>query len=391
MKLRHLHLAFCLSAGIAIALSPAAIYGQGAPAAQPPRVSGLSVSEVSVAPKVFRPASGEKVDIRFRCSEPARVNVRIFDPQMRLIRELLADNPGGQGLVKWDGRDERGVVAPDEAYFFTIDAVGYKGNAGFYDPTVTSGGELFKPENLRYDANARTVRFDLPKDARVNVRVGVASGGPLLRNILCAAPESAGEVAAPWDGLDESGKIDIAGGQGFKLAAEAVTLPDNSIFVVGNAEGGDYLDYLLKGLAERERPKKMERPSFQSSVESRNEQFMQQYGLRPVQMVPEPRFRMEFPGALRATAEGVPVVRGKVQARISLDDRIKPLMTEMRYEILLFVDNRFVTEMEEGRSPFNLQWDSSSMPNGEHIVTVNIATITGQLGAGSVKVVVENQ
>jgi hypothetical protein len=85
------------------------------------------------------------------------------------------------------------------------------------------------------------------------------------------------------------------------------------------------------------------------------------------------------------------VVSGKIPVKIRLDDRIKRYATEERYEILFFVNFNFVTEREEGYSPFTLSWDSRTVPNGEHLLTINVATLSGQVSTASVKVWVQNE
>ena len=58
-------------------------------------------------------------------------------------------------------------------------------------------------------------------------------------------------------------------------------------------------------------------------------------------------------------------------------------MTETRYEILVFVDFKFVTEIEEGRSPARMDIDMSNLAVGEHVLTVNLVTLQGGLAAVS--------
>jgi len=112
--------------------------------------------------------------------------------------------------------------------------------------------------------------------------------------------------------------------------------------------------------------------------------------LSPVREGVEPRFRMELPQGAEATDDGLPIVSGKLPVKIFLDDKIKRFITEQRYEIICFVDFKFITEQEEGYSPCTWKFDTSKVPNGEHILTVNVATLTGKLATASRKVFVQN-
>jgi hypothetical protein len=104
----------------------------------------------------------------------------------------------------------------------------------------------------------------------------------------------------------------------------------------------------------------------------------------------EPRFRIELPKSIKKREDGIPVMEGKTPIKIYLDEKIKRYVTEQRYEIIFFVDLKFITEMEEGYSPFTLMWDTSDIDNGEYIITVNVATLTGQVSSASMKVMVQN-
>jgi hypothetical protein len=103
-----------------------------------------------------------------------------------------------------------------------------------------------------------------------------------------------------------------------------------------------------------------------------------------------PRFRFELPQDILKTKALVPLLRGKVPFEVLLDEEVKRYVTEQRYEIVFFVDFRFAGEVDEGYSPYTWIWDSRTTRNGEHIITVNVATLTGQVESASLKVMVNN-
>jgi flagellar hook assembly protein FlgD len=350
------------------------------PAPAPPAEStALTISRVGVESKPFNPTRGEVKTIFYQTSMPAKVSVKIFDPGMFLVRELLLESPGSFARVPWDGKDQEGNIVPDEAYFFTVEATDYGGNFVFYDPLALSGVESFEPEVV-YDPERRSVTYKLEKDARVRVRAGIASGGPLLKNIVPGIPQVAGPHEQPWDGMDESGVVEATSQKGFTLTAEATTLPENSLITEGNT-AYDYVRYRYEMV--RERPKKIERPPPKTKGP-----FPDQRNGGPRQMCPDPKLHLELPKNVPLGEKDLPILQGKVPIRIYLDDKIKKYVTEQRYELLFFVDFKFISEIEEGHSPVNWLWDTSKVGEGEHIFSVNVATLTGQVGCAHLKLLI---
>jgi hypothetical protein len=342
----------------------------------------FAISDIAVDARTFRPTNGETVTITYKLSRPGKAIIKIFDPDMYLIRDLTGavDKPGLNRVI-WDGRDFGGRVVPDGAYFFVIEALDSERSLATYDPVTFSGGESLVPVELTYDRATGLVRYQLSRDAWVKIRAGIL-GGPLLKTIVNLAPRFAGENEEFWDGKDDSGNVEIIGQRDWKLMAEAISVPENSIIAVGNEEY-DYFEYT--NVIDPDRPRKSNR-----SV-ARGEKWL--LGLptdRLVRLGMRPRFRFELTQAIAKTEALHPIVRGKVPFLIILDEEVKRYVTERRYEIVFFVDFRFAGEVDEGYSPYKWVWDSRTTRNGEHIITVNVATLTGQVESASLKVMVEN-
>ena len=366
--------------GCVVAPTPKAI-----PEEAPPQVieeAPFEISEVSLDKRIFNPSQGETVMISYRLSQPGKAIVMIFGPDMKQVAELMSEHGGPLGIhrVLWDGRDMMGNIIPDEAYFFTVEAGDYTGHFAHYDPTTFSGGEYYDLP-VEFDSNDHLLTYDLPDDARLSIRAGITRG-PLLKKILDWTPRLAGCIEEPWDGKDESGNVNAFEQKGFSLVAEAVTLPKNSMIALGNLETS-YFKYRKDIITDS--PIKEERPLFQNErTRLRPETF------RPVQAGFEPRFHLELPEVSKTNEGGIPMVSGKLPVKIHLENEVKRDATELRYEIISFVDFEFATEQEEGYSPSTWVWDSTLVPNGEHILTVNVATLTGQLASASMKVMVQN-
>ena len=342
----------------------------------------FEISDVAVSRQAFSPAKEEAVTISCHISRPSKALIQIFDPDMRLIRELIPEDTGNPGLceVTWAGKDQNGNIVPDEAYFFTIEANDYKGRLTHYDPVTLSGGENVGL-HVEFESSKQAIIYELAQDSRILIRAGITHG-PLLKTIVNWEPRLAGVNEDYWDGKDASGVINAADQKEFSMMSDAVTLPENSILTIGN---DDYTRFEYKNEIGPDRPLKEERPRIAAEKPRPDLQFA-----RPVQEGVEPKFRMELPGGVERNDDGLPIVSGKIPVKIHLDEKMKRYMTEQRYEIICFVDFEFITEQEEGYSPCTWMWDTSHVPDGEHILIVNVATLTGQVSSASIRVIVQN-
>jgi flagellar hook assembly protein FlgD len=67
---------------------------------------------------------GHEVAISFQTASPGPVTARVFDVRGALVRTLLNNSAQpGPYLVRWDGRDDRGVAVPSGVYFFRIETL----------------------------------------------------------------------------------------------------------------------------------------------------------------------------------------------------------------------------------------------------------------------------
>jgi len=77
-----------------------------------------------LAPNVPNPFS-DGTALRFRLADASRARLTIVDPTGRIVRHLGEQVfPGGYSQVRWDGRDEHGVLVPTGAYFARLEASG---------------------------------------------------------------------------------------------------------------------------------------------------------------------------------------------------------------------------------------------------------------------------
>ena len=66
-----------------------------------------------------------QTSVRWSLPAPAHVRVGVFDVSGRRVASLLdAERPAGDGVVRWDARDDRGSAVPAGVYFVRVDVPG---------------------------------------------------------------------------------------------------------------------------------------------------------------------------------------------------------------------------------------------------------------------------
>jgi hypothetical protein len=337
-------------------------------------VSGLAAPEqekrlrdVCLKTVSFNPSLNEGCGLSYQLTADAAD----FD----LIKKVEEKQERKKGVyqVSWNGRDQDGRIVPDEAYFFCVEAVFKDKSMEVYDPTTFSGGDQFDITEIDYDRNQGFFTYSLSKPSRVLFRLGLKDG-PLMATLSGWEAKPAGKNLVYWSGTDGDNQVEIINHPGLIVMATGFELPDCSVLTYGNQQY-DYLIYKKKlktiqkpGREEVFRTVKIAPNYYYSRIEDR-----------------VPRFKVEFP---QAKPENL-IANGELMMRIIIDEDSKPFLLKNRFEVILFLDGKFVYEEEEGYTPFNLTWNSKGIKPGEHFLTVNVTSYLGQVGSRTVKVVVK--
>jgi hypothetical protein len=374
-------------------------------AAAPARVGSSDsgfIRGVRLSSDTLVAGAADGVRIHYVLDREAAATVRIYDANHRAIRSLAAGKPSFPGVnsVAWDGRDDAGQTVPTEAYYFTIACVDREGREALYDPPLFSGGERidFTVRDLVYDANRKAVVYRLNRPARVQIRAGVFEG-PLLKTLADWAPRRAGEQAERWDGKDESGLLEATQMERFNLLGRAYTLPENSIFVNGRSIEGppspapprtasDEATSAATAALERAR-------RIATALASRERPVDPHVWVTPARAA-APGFQIARAGAgSTASSPGqsptdAPAVAGDVGIRVTLDETTRLRLQEQRFEIVVYIDGKLIGEQEQGYTPFTYLLDTTKIPNGAHVITINVAGLEDQLSARSLRVTIQN-
>ncbi len=349
----------------------------------------FSIGDVRIDQGVITP--GEQVGISFFLSEPAVVTVQIYSPDYDVVRSLIQNQTRASGIntVYWDGRDDENIQVPDEGYLVAIRARGEDGLQAVYDPTAHSGGEIteVRLERVSPSGSGYKIFYSVPFASRISLKAGIHNG-PLLKTLIDWQPATAGEHVQVWDGLDETGRIQVMEQPGAHLHFEGYVLPNNTIIV--QSSSSDYLVY-RRGL----KSDLNNIISFQTARRSSLNRMAK--GISAQNLVKRsanvsPVFTVYLEDDRVTPLADKPAVDLSGQARlvVVVAPESMALFNESRYEIIVFVDNMRFDEEEHAHTPYTYTLDTRKLSNGEHLITINQACITGQIGAYSFKINVKN-
>jgi hypothetical protein len=337
---------------------------------------GLSVFGVSVSAASFNPAHADKMDVRYSLSHEARMTVKVFDADRQLVQTLVSNSTrkAGHNKETWDGKDMEGMVVPNEAYFFCLEAEDSSGRKVVYDPLTFSGGESADLTQGQFNRENGTLSYQLSQPSRVLLRAGIP-GSALLKTIVDWKPRVAGEITEYWNGKDENNLIEVWNSENHLLILTYMTLPETSVITVGN-DKYDYRAY--KANVKTPRPVKEERPMM-------NARKISPHFLKSRLTDRAFKVKLTLPELENAASAEMPSAKDKLMVRVDIPDEDKDVALNQQYEIILFVDTVFYAEEERGHLPFNYPLELTNLPAGEHLLTVNVITFGDQIGIGSRK------
>lgn len=352
----------------------------------------LAIQNVRIDRTTISP--GEVANISFSLTSNAGVTLLVHDPDYGVVRTLMSGQSRSAGTVTamWDGRDDRGVMVPDEAYVIGIIAEGNDGQTAAYDPTALSGGEVLDIIANRVDEPNGTysIYYSVAAPSRVSIRAGVHEG-PMLKTILDWKPFSPGNYVQTWDGMDDTGRIQVMKQPGAVIDVRGFLLPQGTVIVSGSS--GDYFLY-HRSL----KTQTLDKANVLSYKSARDNALKRRgRGISPQYLVQRmlnaaPGFTVYLGGDKSSplSERRAPVVSGQVSLLVEVAPESAYSFNESRYEIVVFVDNKRYDEEEQAYSPYTYVLDTTKLANGERWVTINLASITGQVGSYSFKLNINN-
>jgi len=175
-----------------------------------------------------------------------------------------------------------------------------------------------------------------------------------------------------WDGWDASKLVRLIEHPQASIILQAFAMPDNTIIVRAPSVPAD------TSRADERRYPPLDHPDA-SYVHARH----------PRAICHDVAFRVEFPEATRRTPAGEPILSGQVPVRVTIDGRDEQHLVNQRFEVMLYEDLLALFEEEEAVNPSTFVWDTSRLPPGRHLFTVNILSYDDHYGVVTQPVMIE--
>ena len=323
----------------------------------------------------FSPALNQEFKIPFTIKEEATVRINIYTPDNNLIRSLEHKSlVKGNNNIVWDGKDSEGIYVPDEAYTIVVIATN-KLNKEVIDNRFT-GGVILKELHTRVD-KIGNINYKLSVPARVLVRAGIRNG-PMLRSISNWLPKNKGITHQRWNMKDKEKLIDISK-LDFSVSVSAFSLPDFSILTRNNKQIS-YIDYFLK-----KQFKCVNMAKHYKNIKTKQIKLSKHIMRCRIEDI-NPNIIMNIL-SIQKSDENITILKNGERVKIKLTMKHSDEITfeKAKYEVSFFIDNEFKSEEESGYMPFVWNYTPNGLLKGEHILTVNVSSFSGQIGLQNYK------
>lgn len=313
----------------------------------------------------FAPIKQQSVSFSYRVVEPGEVSLEIYTPEKTRLAALLEAKPHQRGdyTVTWNGKDQTGNWIPDAAWFPKL-TWRHQGISSVDFPAEYSGGEALL--NITPRQQKKGVTLNLDAAARVLVRGGIKNG-PVLKSFAYWQPYPKGLINIAWDGFDQDGLQYLAEKQDFWLMAMAYHLPKFSVISFGNSHYS-WIEYRDKHGLHGSKPNLSDIPFRRSGQRIEKDYFYPREEL--------PQLDLTW---LPSTPNQQQTYTTKEKADFVVDVINESLWIKQNpfFEIVVYVNNKFLFEEEQGFLPITAQIDMAELPPGQHVLTVQLVSMTG--------------
>lgn len=339
----------------------------------------LTIDAVQATPKTLALDNRASLELRYRLSAPAVVELAFIDDWGKAVRRLmLGQQAVGMQAMRWDGRDDGGAAVASGVYRYRITAKAPDDRLAEYAPDRDARGEEILARRFTFDSRRGRFTFVLPQIARARLRIGLREA-PHLRTVLDWEPMEAGEHEVAWDGLDASGQIRLSEHPDLAVNLSAFSLPPNAVMIRNPGRPEPRAGASGHRPVRRPSPAAGDGPS--AYLHARHDRAV----------CHEPRVAVELPETLGTDASGLPIIGGRVPVRVSVDPVDKDYVVSQRFEVMFFNDTVFLFEAEEGSSPLTFIWDTRAITPGTHLLSVNLLTYDDHVGVMTLPVVIRSE
>jgi len=338
-------------------------------------VRPFEITRVGLDKKVFNPSQDEMVNLGFEITKQADIQVSIYDLLGQEVRRFnIPDLEKGRHSITWDGRGTDDKQACGDVFLYVIEAKTEDGQRAIYNTADETGGIEVQTLEYTLDKETGKIEYVLPKACMIRLRAGLKDG-MLAQTIFDWRPSTAGRHCFNWDGKDSTGQINLLRHPELDVRLTCYTLPSNTVITTGKIIPFDSEEKFTK-----------EKSETRNRLWSTKDKYLH-YKHDP-RICHEPGFKVLFPAKDNPSEKTDPAVSGAVPVRIELDERDIQHLINTRFEIMVYVDGIFISEAEEGSSPYTFYLDTSGFKKGPCILTVNILSYDGHIGTVSRKIII---
>ncbi len=281
--------------------------------------------------------------IRFELSADAIVELLVRDANGVIVFSSQSKLLAGENALIWNGETLAGKIVLAGVYYYELKASN-SDDVVLYKLDVEQGISARKEVPLNWNSKKGQFELLLEGPSRVSLRAGI-DNGPMMLARLNWTPLPKGQHRISWDGLDNSGGINLGAHPNLRYHALASVLPENTIFVS--------LDELLD-------------PEYQTKNVPDYSDF---------------DVSLSLIGA-NAQMKNDLLDAGKyaVEVKIDIPEPFRRRVYSSRNEVAVYVDGTFVYENEIAYLPFTYKLDTKNLSKGEHFITINVLGFDGTFG-----------
>lgn len=343
-----------------------------------PVVAGADdlLKSITVSPTAIDVSKGESAGLSWQQSSRGILDVSIctLDGQVVKTFHHRSKSAAGAFQISWDGRNDQGQMCPDGAYLPFLKLRTKTRGGATYNPTTFPWGNKILIENIAYDHEAQEIHYTLETPALCLVRSGEGDGGPCYKTLFDWSPRDAGTHRYPWDGKAVTGGIEVWQREKLNIVLDGFTLPPNAILLTGS--GQKLREFEFKGRRLPLRPPHGEQ-IYLHAMHRRELCHDMTIGLSVLKS--------------RGTTDGVPVLGRNAVLKVSAGANMNYRQLEReKIELYCFIDGQLLFEGPYPALPAKLKVDTSEIPNGDHLLTVNLRTFEDHVGTYSMRIRVEH-
>jgi len=204
----------------------------------------------------------------------------------------------------------------------------------------------------------------------------------MLRVISNWTPKNKGKVRQRWNMRDSDNLIDVSTLE-YGISVSAFTLPEYAIITTNNKEL-EYLNYF-----KQQKFTCNTLPQEKQILKRGNEGISKHFYTCRIQDR-DPRITLTLPKAKKNDQNITILENGKrTLVKVTMHPEDEAILEKAKYEVSFFVDYQFKSEEELGYMPLSWNYTPNGLTKGEHVLTVNISSFSGQVGLKSYKFIVK--